>query len=136
MTKWLTRKMPTQRTEKKTSPLIHLLNWIPEFYQLYLRLVQMCFFSTQFNSVETLQLNLFLITSLLQGVNRAFPYVSTDEADDIIESETPVLFKLVTPLASSYKFRFKSCNQEVNKEYRILNVCRCIRRISMWEFNP
>lgn len=42
-----------------------------------------------------LQINLFLITPL-QGVNRAFPYVSTDEADDIIESQTPVLFKLVT----------------------------------------
>ncbi|CAH2066927.1 unnamed protein product, partial [Thlaspi arvense] len=36
-----------------------------------------------------------ILSALLTGVNRAFPYVSTDEADDIIESQTPVLFKLV-----------------------------------------
>ena len=94
MTKRLIRKMPTQRTQKKTKRLIHLLNWIPEFYQLYLRLVRMCVVYV-INSIETLQFNLFLIIPLLQGVNRAFPYVSTDEADDIIDSQTPVLFKLV-----------------------------------------
>ncbi|KAH0920005.1 hypothetical protein HID58_027665 [Brassica napus] len=36
-----------------------------------------------------------ILSALLTGVNRAFPYVSTDEADDIIDSQTPVLFKLV-----------------------------------------
>ncbi|ERN00655.1 CCAAT/enhancer-binding protein zeta [Amborella trichopoda] len=36
-----------------------------------------------------------LLSALLTGVNRAFPYVSTDEADAIIEQQTPVLFKLV-----------------------------------------
>ena len=30
-----------------------------------------------------------------QGVNRAFPYVSINEADDIIDIETPMLFQLV-----------------------------------------
>lgn len=30
-----------------------------------------------------------------QGVNRAFPYVSSNEADDVIEVHTPMLFQLV-----------------------------------------
>jgi ribosome biogenesis protein MAK21 len=30
-----------------------------------------------------------------QGVNRAFPFVSSNEADDIIDIQTPVLFQLV-----------------------------------------
>ncbi|KAE8719951.1 Detected protein of confused Function [Hibiscus syriacus] len=32
---------------------------------------------------------------MLQGVNRAFPYVSSNEADDIVDIETPILFQLV-----------------------------------------
>lgn len=32
---------------------------------------------------------------LLQGVNRAFPFVSGDEADGVIEVQTPMLFQLV-----------------------------------------
>ncbi|KAJ6825990.1 CCAAT/enhancer-binding protein zeta [Iris pallida] len=36
-----------------------------------------------------------LLSSLLTGVNRAFPFVSSDEADDIIEVQTPTLFRLV-----------------------------------------
>ncbi|KAI9119728.1 hypothetical protein K1719_009117 [Acacia pycnantha] len=36
-----------------------------------------------------------LLSVLLTGVNRAFPFVSSDEADDIIDVQTPVLFKLV-----------------------------------------
>ncbi|KAG0477200.1 hypothetical protein HPP92_014041 [Vanilla planifolia] len=36
-----------------------------------------------------------LLSALLTGVNRAFPYVSSEEADDILENHTPVLFKLV-----------------------------------------
>nr|GMC75947.1 CCAAT/enhancer-binding protein zeta [Ipomoea batatas] len=36
-----------------------------------------------------------LLSALLTGVNRAFPYVSSDEADDIVQVQTPVLFQLV-----------------------------------------
>lgn len=36
-----------------------------------------------------------LLSALLTGVNRAFPFVSSDEADDIIEVQTPILFRLV-----------------------------------------
>ncbi|XP_060206018.1 protein SLOW WALKER 2 [Lycium barbarum] len=36
-----------------------------------------------------------LLSALLTGVNRAFPYVSSDEADDVIQAHTPVLFQLV-----------------------------------------
>ncbi|XP_020088571.1 CCAAT/enhancer-binding protein zeta isoform X2 [Ananas comosus] len=36
-----------------------------------------------------------LLSALLTGVNRAFPFVSSDEADDIMEVQTPVLFRLV-----------------------------------------
>lgn len=36
-----------------------------------------------------------LLSALLTGVNRAFPFLSSDEADDMIEVQTPVLFKLV-----------------------------------------
>nr|BAJ53201.1 JHL06B08.2 [Jatropha curcas] len=36
-----------------------------------------------------------LLSALLTGINRAFPYVSSSEADDIIEIQTPMLFRLV-----------------------------------------
>ncbi|KAL5579637.1 hypothetical protein UlMin_012079 [Ulmus minor] len=36
-----------------------------------------------------------LLSVLLTGVNRAFPFVSSGEADDIIEVQTPMLFQLV-----------------------------------------
>ncbi|XP_058108729.1 protein SLOW WALKER 2 [Magnolia sinica] len=36
-----------------------------------------------------------LLSALLTGVNRAYRFVSSDEADDIIEVQTPILFKLV-----------------------------------------
>ncbi|KAI3968145.1 hypothetical protein MKX01_018448 [Papaver californicum] len=36
-----------------------------------------------------------LLSALLTGVNRAFPFVASDEADDVIEVQTPMLFKLV-----------------------------------------
>ncbi|XP_057505267.1 protein SLOW WALKER 2-like isoform X1 [Actinidia eriantha] len=36
-----------------------------------------------------------LLSALLTGVNRAFPFVSSDEAGDIIEVQTPMLFQLV-----------------------------------------
>ncbi|CAK8538740.1 unnamed protein product [Lathyrus sativus] len=36
-----------------------------------------------------------LLSALLTGVNRAFPFVSSNEADDIVDVQTPVLFQLV-----------------------------------------
>ncbi|PKI43812.1 hypothetical protein CRG98_035823 [Punica granatum] len=36
-----------------------------------------------------------ILSALLTGVNRAFPFVSSAEADDIVEEQTPVLFQLV-----------------------------------------
>ncbi|CAH8359277.1 unnamed protein product [Eruca vesicaria subsp. sativa] len=47
------------------------------------------------SSDSPVELDSRILSALLTGVNRAFPYVSTDEADDIVESQTPVLFKLV-----------------------------------------
>ncbi|KAJ0006794.1 hypothetical protein Pint_29316 [Pistacia integerrima] len=48
------------------------------------------------NSSEShIELDSRLLSALLMGVNRAFPYVSSNEADDIIEVQTPMLFKLV-----------------------------------------
>ncbi|GAU31964.1 hypothetical protein TSUD_359080 [Trifolium subterraneum] len=35
-----------------------------------------------------------LLSVLLTGVNRAFPFVSSNEADDIVDVQTPVLFQL------------------------------------------
>jgi ribosome biogenesis protein MAK21 len=36
-----------------------------------------------------------ILSALLTGVNRAFPYVAADDVDVIIEEHTPVLFRLV-----------------------------------------
>ncbi|KAI3838081.1 hypothetical protein MKW98_009032 [Papaver atlanticum] len=36
-----------------------------------------------------------LLSALLTGVNRAFPFVASDEADDVVAVQTPMLFKLV-----------------------------------------
>ncbi|KAL6010534.1 hypothetical protein ACLOJK_000968 [Asimina triloba] len=36
-----------------------------------------------------------LLSALLTGVNRAYRFVTNDEADDIIETQTPILYKLV-----------------------------------------
>ncbi|PKU66643.1 CCAAT/enhancer-binding protein zeta isoform X1 [Dendrobium catenatum] len=35
-----------------------------------------------------------ILSALLTGVNRAFPFVSSEEADDILEVQMPILFKL------------------------------------------
>lgn len=35
------------------------------------------------------------LSFFVQGVNRAFPFVSSNEADDIVDIQTPVLFQLV-----------------------------------------
>ncbi|XP_018469378.1 protein SLOW WALKER 2 isoform X1 [Raphanus sativus] len=54
----------------------------------------MCFFLYTLCSLMALRLY-SSPCAFLQGVDRAFPYVSTDEVGVIIESQTPVLFKLV-----------------------------------------
>lgn len=45
-----------------------------------------------------------------QGINRAFPYVSSTEADDIIEVQTPMLFRLVIFLL----FVILGCKQSIS----------------------
>lgn len=46
--------------------------------------------------VETnVEMDSRLLVALLTGVKRAFPYVASDEADDLVEVQTPMLFKLV-----------------------------------------
>ncbi|KAL9228490.1 hypothetical protein vseg_004067 [Gypsophila vaccaria] len=44
---------------------------------------------------DHVELDSRLLSALLTGVNRAFPYVSGDEADEIVDVQTPVLFRLV-----------------------------------------
>ncbi|KAK7349332.1 hypothetical protein VNO77_06613 [Canavalia gladiata] len=46
-------------------------------------------------SESHVELDSRLLSALLTGVNRAFPFVSSDEADDIVEVQTPILFQLV-----------------------------------------
>ncbi|KAL5708356.1 hypothetical protein ACHQM5_019158 [Ranunculus cassubicifolius] len=36
-----------------------------------------------------------LLSAVLTGVNRAFPFIASDAADDVVETQTPMLFKLV-----------------------------------------
>ncbi|VFQ65516.1 unnamed protein product [Cuscuta campestris] len=36
-----------------------------------------------------------ILSALLTGVNRAFPYVASNEADEIVQIQTPILFQLV-----------------------------------------
>jgi ribosome biogenesis protein MAK21 len=43
-----------------------------------------------------------ILSALLTGVNRAFPYVAADDVDVIIEEHTPVLFRLVYTLLSTH----------------------------------
>ncbi|KAJ4837547.1 hypothetical protein Tsubulata_028098, partial [Turnera subulata] len=47
------------------------------------------------SSEAHVELDSRLLSALLTGVNRAFPYVESAEADDIIEVQTPMLFQLV-----------------------------------------
>ncbi|GAB4841942.1 auxilin-like clathrin-binding protein required for normal clathrin function [Ancistrocladus abbreviatus] len=47
------------------------------------------------SSESHVELDSRLLSALLTGVNRAFPFVSTDEADEIVEVQTPMLFQLV-----------------------------------------
>ncbi|ESW07382.1 hypothetical protein PHAVU_010G125200 [Phaseolus vulgaris] len=46
-------------------------------------------------SESHVELDSRLLSVLLTGVNRAFPFVSSNEADDIVDVQTPVLFQLV-----------------------------------------
>jgi hypothetical protein len=39
----------------------------------------------------------------MQGVNRALPYVASSEVDDIVEVQTPILFRLVSLLDNDMK---------------------------------
>lgn len=50
--------------------------------------------------VLDLCLKFLLIVHLMQGVNRALPYVASSEVDDIVEVQTPILFRLVRLLTS------------------------------------
>jgi hypothetical protein len=43
----------------------------------------------------------------LQGVNRALPYVASSEVDDIVEVQTPILFRLVIFLDNVMKYLAK-----------------------------
>eukprot|EP00850_Spirogloea_muscicola_P010284 SM000060S19616 [mRNA] locus=s60:111234:119561:- [translate_table: standard] len=36
-----------------------------------------------------------LLSALLTGVNRAFPYVATEDVEEVVEEHTPVLFRMV-----------------------------------------
>ncbi|KAJ4951263.1 hypothetical protein NE237_028095 [Protea cynaroides] len=45
--------------------------------------------------VSNVEMDSRLLSVLLTGINRAFPFVASDEADDVIEVQTPMLFKLV-----------------------------------------
>ncbi|XP_009798089.1 protein SLOW WALKER 2 [Nicotiana tabacum] len=47
------------------------------------------------SSESHIEMDSRLLSALLTGVNRAFPFVSSDEADDLIQAHTPVLFQLV-----------------------------------------
>ncbi|XP_057770756.1 protein SLOW WALKER 2 [Salvia miltiorrhiza] len=50
---------------------------------------------TKASSESHIEMDSRLLSALLTGVNRAFPFVSSDEADDVIEVQTPLLFQLV-----------------------------------------
>ncbi|XP_043691786.1 CCAAT/enhancer-binding protein zeta [Telopea speciosissima] len=45
--------------------------------------------------VSDVEMDSRLLSALLTGINRAFPFVASDEVDDVIEVQTPMLFKLV-----------------------------------------
>lgn len=48
------------------------------------------------NSSEShIEMDSRILSAILTGVNRAFPFVSSNEVDDLIEVQTPVLFQLV-----------------------------------------
>ncbi|XP_068659944.1 protein SLOW WALKER 2 [Aristolochia californica] len=52
--------------------------------------------SKEGNNVESdVEMDSRILSALLTGVNRAFPYIPNDEADDVIEVQTTILFKLV-----------------------------------------
>lgn len=46
-------------------------------------------------SESHVELDSRLLSAILTGVNRAFPFVSGDEADEIVDVQTPMLFQLV-----------------------------------------
>ncbi|XP_073272083.1 protein SLOW WALKER 2 [Primulina huaijiensis] len=50
---------------------------------------------TKVSSDTHLEMDSRILSALLTGVNRAFPFVSSDEIDDVIEVQAPLLFQLV-----------------------------------------
>ncbi|KAL8466406.1 hypothetical protein ACS0TY_035488 [Phlomoides rotata] len=50
---------------------------------------------TKATSESHIEMDSRLLSALLTGVNRAFPYVASDEADSVVEAQTPLLFQLV-----------------------------------------
>ncbi|XP_073039989.1 protein SLOW WALKER 2 [Primulina eburnea] len=50
---------------------------------------------TKVSSDTHLEMDSRILSALLTGVNRAFPFVSSDETDDVIEVQAPLLFQLV-----------------------------------------
>ncbi|XP_073142319.1 protein SLOW WALKER 2 [Henckelia pumila] len=50
---------------------------------------------TKVSSDAHVEMDSRLLSALLTGVNRAFPFVSSDETDDVIEVHAPLLFQLV-----------------------------------------
>ncbi|XP_021716576.1 CCAAT/enhancer-binding protein zeta-like isoform X1 [Chenopodium quinoa] len=51
--------------------------------------------STNEDNDSHVELDSRLLSVLLTGVNRAFPFVSGDEVDEIVDVQTPMLFRLV-----------------------------------------
>ncbi|KAL2933089.1 CCAAT/enhancer-binding protein zeta [Bienertia sinuspersici] len=49
----------------------------------------------QYFSESHVEMDSRLLSALLTGINRAFPFVSGDEADEIVDVQTPMLFRLV-----------------------------------------
>ncbi|KAH7422635.1 hypothetical protein KP509_12G018100 [Ceratopteris richardii] len=45
--------------------------------------------------VDTVEMDSRLLSALLTGVNRAFPYVADEDADTVVEEHTPILFRMV-----------------------------------------
>lgn len=51
-------------------------------------------------SIFELGVNNFPLAVPVQGVNRAFPFVSDNESDEIIAVQTPILFQLVLSITN------------------------------------
>jgi hypothetical protein len=74
----------------------------------------------------------------MQGVNRALPYVASSEVDDIVEVQTPILFRLVSLLADKCTLT-SFCLKDIELSVRTISdkkiACRCTLRTSMLVFS-